>query len=123
MLKVFSVTRENDSHSETAIVMDRSDLSIDNNALIRVCAAVWPGTLDEDYGYFALPVDTSSFFVANNILQEAEDCWVWTVKFVAETPEYMVESVYETGRAVSEELARELMMKKYVEALKELQED
>ena len=123
MLKVFSVTRENDSHSETAVVMDKSDLSIDDNALIRVCSTMWPGTLDEDYGYFALPVDTSSIFVANNIQQEAEDCWVWTVKFVAETPEYTVESVYETSQAISEELARELMMEKYIEALKELQED
>ena len=87
MLKVFSVTRENDSHSETAVVMDKSDLSVDDNALIRVCSTIWPGTLDEDYGYFALPVDTSSVFVANNIQQEAEDCWVWTVKFVAETEE------------------------------------
>lgn len=123
MLQVFSVTRENDSHSETAVVMDKSDLSIDDNALIRVCSTIWPGTLDEDYGYFALPVDTSSIFVANNIQKEAEDCWVWTVKFVAETPEYTVESVYETSQAVSEELARELMMEKYIEALKELQED
>ena len=122
MIRVFSITRENDNNSETVVVMDKDDLSINDDALIRVCATVWPGTLDEDYGYFALPLDTTSIFVANSIQKEEDDCWIWTVKFVAETADYTVESIYATSQAVTEELAKELMTKKYIEALKELQE-
>ncbi len=123
MIKVFSITRENDNNSETVIVMDKDDLSINDDALIRVCATVWPGTLEEDYGYFALPVDITSLFVANSIRKEDEDCWIWTVKFVAETTDCTIESIYATSQAVTEELAKELMMEKYIEALKELQKE
>lgn len=123
MIRVFSITRENNNNSETVIVMDKEDLSINDDALIRVCAAVWPGTLDDDYGYFALPVDTTSLFVATSIQKEDDECWIWTVKFVAETTDCTIESIYATSQAVTEELAKELMLEKYIEALKELREE
>lgn len=117
MLGAYEITRENEATCEKVVILNIEDPSSNEFVLGKICSQIWPESIEdgtyEDYGYFALPVDTYKISTSNSLNQDENGVWNWKCMLTTSTDTQDIEMIYAQGNALTKAMGEEYIQENY----------